>query len=270
MSVLYVSPHFDDVVFSCAGELLKKVAAGEHIVVCTVFSEGTGSKTRVAEDAAAMEVLGAEAVHLGFEDAPDREGFTPSFQTLVLDAQVRSELVRQVASAIGAVVNRRQPGEVWLPLGVGGHVDHLTVFEAARGMRTDARICFYEERPYAFVPAFRALRRLQLRGGRLRTVPSPRMLFEQIVRGGCPALLDRDADRCVERLAESLSAIHCDRRFDRLMHLNHHGPDDLGRAAALIERYASQVRWLFGVESPASVWRRLASTHEGWMERSWC
>ncbi len=266
MNVLYVSPHLDDAVFSCAGGLLKKVAAGEHVVVCTVFSAGTGSELRRAEDAAAMELLGAEAVHLGFEDAPDREGFAPSFPTLVLDAQVQAELVREVAEAISAVVERLRPREVWFPLGVGGHVDHLTVFEAGCLLRTAAPVYFYEERPYAFVPAFRAMRRLQLRGGRLRWVPNRRMIYEQIVRGGCRSLLDDDLATSIGRLGEVLSAPHRGRGFDLRMHLSHHPPERLVSAAALVDQYASQVRWLFGVESTPSVWRRHAGRDRSWID----
>ncbi|MCU1278060.1 MAG: hypothetical protein JWM53_1606, partial [bacterium] len=35
--ILYVSPHADDVAFSVAGQLAREVAAGERVVVCTLF-----------------------------------------------------------------------------------------------------------------------------------------------------------------------------------------------------------------------------------------
>lgn len=266
MTCLYVAPHLDDVALSCAGGLLARRARGEQVAVCTVFS-GTGRSVRRREDVTALASIGASCIHLDFEDAPQRLGIRPSFSGLILDAEVRPTLATQVERAIRRVIRELRPAEVWLPLGVGGHINHLTVF-AARGAAGElAR--YYEERPYSFVPAFRGLRRLQLLGGHLRRPAGPTTIARQVARGGCGAMLPHAVRlACTTEISERLGRRYPGEvkglrsrlvRFDR---------DGLSGAAAFIQGYRTEIEWLFGETPVRELWRTLATTpSKDWYER---
>ena len=78
MTALVVSPHLDDAVLSLSAWLASRSRL-ERVVVATVFSEGDADyPTRRAEDVAALSLLGAEPLHLGLLDAPERLGVSRS------------------------------------------------------------------------------------------------------------------------------------------------------------------------------------------------
>jgi LmbE family N-acetylglucosaminyl deacetylase len=263
---LYISPHLDDAALSCAGAMLGRVDAGERVVVCTIFTR-SGSRhqdqQRHAEDLRALEPAGIEALHLGFLDAPKREGLRPSFESLLLSAsRPNLEVIREIEHAIETVVARLNPDEIYLPLGVGGHVDHRLVF-AARPEK--AR--FYLERPYAFVPVLRALRRLELEGGAARGPDSAQQFLREIDSGSCGALLLEDErPRCAEVVARRMKS-----RFPqsgvRVALRRHWEPaSSLPRAVKLIDAYESQVRWMFGEAGAGPHYRRHVARGDRWFE----
>src|SRR5687768_14032149 len=77
---LYVSPHGDDVLLSCAGRLLSELARGLRVTVITVFGGGDGARHAAA--AAALDRLGVRRIALGLPEAltsashPDDVGVT--------------------------------------------------------------------------------------------------------------------------------------------------------------------------------------------------
>ncbi|HEU4684763.1 MAG TPA: PIG-L family deacetylase [Nitrospira sp.] len=129
--LLVLSPHCDDAVFAC-GRLLESHPGA---VVATIFagSPGVGNPrtewdcaagfgpqddvmaVRRAEDRAALRLLGARPLWLGFLD----DQYRPRH---------RLEEVRQ---AVACLVRDLQPSAVFLPLGLF-HADHRAVHEAAR------------------------------------------------------------------------------------------------------------------------------------------
>jgi LmbE family N-acetylglucosaminyl deacetylase len=176
---LYISPHLDDAVLSCGGTIASQVAAGETVLVVTLFAGdappgprsdfalllherwGLGDNPfvgRRAEDQRSLNALGAAAIQLSFPDAiyrtgpdgallyPSREGIFgpvhPSEDALV------DELARSLA-ALGVPETAR----VYVPLGVGGHVDHVLTRRAAeRWHPARAGFWYFEEYPYAEAP----------------------------------------------------------------------------------------------------------------------
>src|SRR5690348_1863487 len=75
---VYLSPHLDDAVLSCGGTIAAQAAAGEEIVVLTLFNAASGDARgrwaeRAEEDRRAAARLGFRAVHGGLPDAPFRE-----------------------------------------------------------------------------------------------------------------------------------------------------------------------------------------------------
>jgi len=150
MTLVVLSPHLDDAVLSAGGAIAAATAAGERAVAVTLFTEGAKGDARRAEDSRALALLGAEAVHLGLLDAPERRGIPLDLKALCDDAVVDDADVAAVVSALTPVLWSLQPTRVLAPLGVGRHIDHRTVFEAAR-IAAPRELAFYEDRPYAFV-----------------------------------------------------------------------------------------------------------------------
>lgn len=155
---LFLSPHLDDAALSCPAAIR---GAPSH--VATIFTEGDASYAgRRAEDARALALLGVEPIHLGLRDAPFRHPHFSSFTALLLERRADPEALEQAKRAIAELLARLQPERVYAPLGVGGHVDHRLVHDAARAVVPREQLTFYEDRPYALVPGATAARLLEL------------------------------------------------------------------------------------------------------------
>ncbi len=169
---VYVSPHLDDAVFSCGGLIARQKARGDEVVVLTVCAgdppvgeltpfaydlhrrwggEGSPMGLRRAEDHVACGRLGAAVVHLPIPDAIYRrsahgEAFYPDSASL-FGAMMAGDAPRIDETA--AALERAIPSEseVYVPLGVGGHVDHLLTRRAAE--RLFLPRWYYRDLPYA-------------------------------------------------------------------------------------------------------------------------
>jgi len=151
-AIVVVSPHLDDAVMSCGGLLAAAVRRGERALVVTVFTEGEGHEERRAEDREAVRLLGAEPIHLGLVDAPERLGLARSHRALVEEAAVDGADRARVEDALDACFRERgiaSDAPVLAPLGAGRHVDHRVVHEA---LAARPGVIFYEDRPYSLVP----------------------------------------------------------------------------------------------------------------------
>src|SRR5215216_7667166 len=90
--ILFLSPHLDDAVFSCATRILRESETGADVIVATVFSHARRRSpqwseyvTRREEDQRALHLLGARPRWLGLLDAPWRNPFYNSFRRIVLE-----------------------------------------------------------------------------------------------------------------------------------------------------------------------------------------
>jgi len=167
---VYLSPHLDDAILSCGGRIARECAAGERIVVLTLFTAdepatppspfaatlarwwslppGEVMRARRREDLEACARLGCRPEHAGLVEAPYR--LDPAGRPLYasLDAlygtlaEAEEPSVERLAARLAALDAHR----IVAPLGVGGHVDHRLVRRAAERARPDA--LFYEEFPY--------------------------------------------------------------------------------------------------------------------------
>lgn len=155
MTLVVLSPHLDDAVLSAGGAL----ASAPGALAVTVFTEGKDAETRRKEDEAALALLGARALHLGLLDAPERLRIPRALPSLTGATVAEADLL-----AVVAVLERHvlplAPARVLAPLGVGRHVDHRVVFEAARRVFPD--VGFYEDRPYAYEAGATARRLAEL------------------------------------------------------------------------------------------------------------
>ena len=166
---LFISPHFDDVALSCGGTVARQAHVG-RAVVATVFSgEPTGALNQFArfqhdrwgaeadavairrrEDRDAMTVLGADYRWLNFPDAIYRDSLYLTDEDLfgtIKAADVQTAIA--VGDTILGLVEEIRPQALYLPLSVGGHVDHrMCQSSALRIRRSRTAVWFYEDFPY--------------------------------------------------------------------------------------------------------------------------
>jgi LmbE family N-acetylglucosaminyl deacetylase len=175
---IFLSPHFDDVVYSCGGTLGVQVYAGLHPLVITVFGGipttpveispfaqelhrrmgfrqdvAAVVKARRQEDANALDYLKADYLWLDYPDAIYRGSppYYASHQQLIGgdvhpgDLWIDRELAEKLVE-----LSDRLPDTVWYgPLGVGRHVDHQIVSSAIdRLIQRGANVKLYEDFPY--------------------------------------------------------------------------------------------------------------------------
>lgn len=177
---IFLSPHFDDVVYSCGGTLGVQVSSGLRPLVITVFGGvpeatlqlsslasqihrqmGASSNQSVSdimearrqEDAAALDYLQVDYLWLDYLDGIYRG--EPAYYTQLAqliggevhpaDLWIDKQLAQDVLT-----LQERLPDTVWYaPLGIGRHVDHQLVTSAVdRLVQHGTKVYFYEDFPY--------------------------------------------------------------------------------------------------------------------------
>lgn len=150
--MIVLSPHLDDAAFSLGAAMALAAAAGEAVHVVNVFTRYAGAaamRRREQEDLAAMLAVGprARSTPLGFDDAPLRKehaahGLYRPHGLLPDD----HPMVDRLSLALEPHLDG---GICFVPLAVGGHVDHLVLLHAALRLMQPGATCFYEDLPYA-------------------------------------------------------------------------------------------------------------------------
>ncbi len=181
---IYLSPHLDDVVFSCGGQLYHQTQAGSRVVVVTICTgnppggplspyaqslherwaadAGTANPRapaeiaawRRGEDLAALAELGAEAVHLDVPDCIYRVNPGTNWPIYTSEAALfgslhpsEQALVRRVAAKLATLLRGFGRHHLYVPLGIGQHVDHQLARRAAEA--SGGIFAYYEDFPYA-------------------------------------------------------------------------------------------------------------------------
>ncbi len=168
-TALFISPHLDDVAFSCGGLAAVLADRGWQTVLATVFTRSVVPAMGFAlacqmdkglppdidymalrreEDAAAGALLGfgsvrwldlLEAPHRGYHSAPALFGpLHPEDAVAINLAALLMELSAEL-----------RPDLVLAPQGLGNHVDHQQVAAAAIRSFPPDRTGFYRDTPYA-------------------------------------------------------------------------------------------------------------------------
>ncbi len=175
---IFLSPHFDDVVYSCGGTLGVQVSTGLRPLVITVFAgvpssnielspfavevqrgmdfrqdAQTAMNTRRDEDAHALEYLHADYLWLDYLDAIYRgtpANYTQESQLIGGDVHPADLWIDKELAQNLVALHERLPDAVWYaPLGVGRHVDHQIVCSAVdRLIQRGANVKLYEDFPY--------------------------------------------------------------------------------------------------------------------------
>lgn len=197
MQHIILSPHYDDAALSCGGAMAQLAAAGELVVVATVFGgradpatlspfaqsiharPGAGNDLlaqRIAEERQALAILGAQGRPGNYLDCIYRQQ-EPGGPWLYdrekalfgpVDA-ADGALVDELAAVFAALAPPADQCVIYAPLAVGNHVDHQVVQRAAMQLlEAGYDLLFYEDYPYvvrdsAGLPA--ALHRVKTNAG---------------------------------------------------------------------------------------------------------
>jgi LmbE family N-acetylglucosaminyl deacetylase len=166
---LFLSPHLDDVVFSCGGLAATLATAGWDTVLATAFTRSVVPATgfalacqldkglspdvdymalRRAEDQVAAGLLGFGTVrYLNLLEAPHR-GYDAS-AALFGDIHTSDTVFLDLAAQFMSLAAEFQPDLVLAPQGLGNHVDHQQVILAVGRSLPADRVAFYRDTPYA-------------------------------------------------------------------------------------------------------------------------
>jgi LmbE family N-acetylglucosaminyl deacetylase len=167
-TALFISPHLDDVAFSCGGTLIRLAQNGWVVVLCTMFTRSVPDPQgfaltcqtdkgiapdvdymalRRAEDEQFATIAGvhallhlphAEAPHRGYHSAPEL------FDGMHSDDQIWKQLVDDLRR----LRDEYAPNLIVAPQGLGNHVDHLQVIQAVIAAELPDRMCWYRDTPY--------------------------------------------------------------------------------------------------------------------------
>jgi len=162
-----ISPHLDDAVFSCGGLIAQLVAEGPVLVVnlftrylAEVRARGVVlSDVRYDEEAQAAQLLGFESIRL---DALDVSFRHPHYKSLgnIFKPAVDADLawLPTLCARLLGVLEGVQIDTLYLPLGIGWHVDHMLTHTMAREWPVHQRLRYYEDLPYGLLPHATRLR----------------------------------------------------------------------------------------------------------------
>ena len=169
-TALFVSPHLDDVAFSCGGTMALLAERGWYTVLATVFTASVDEPTGFAlecqldkdltadvdymalrreEDRLFAERVGVgRVVWLDLPEAPHR-GYA-SASALFSGVLKGDEVWREVANRLAGLLQTLATDVVFVPQALGNHADHLQVVRAVRALDgLTPRAVWYRDAPYA-------------------------------------------------------------------------------------------------------------------------
>ncbi|GAC1528707.1 MAG: PIG-L family deacetylase [Vulcanimicrobiaceae bacterium] len=167
---LFLSPHFDDVAFSCGGTAFTLAMRGWTTTLCTVFTKSIPNPTgfalacqldkglaadvdylalrRAEDDRAARALAFADVARLDFAEAPHRgyESAAALFGDFTSTDDIAGPLDARLRERIGGY------DAIFAPQALGSHVDHRRVRDAvlaiAHGPTKESRTLWYRDAPY--------------------------------------------------------------------------------------------------------------------------
>ncbi len=176
MHWIYLSPHFDDVAFSCGGLIWEQVESGERVSIWTICAGEpppepisayalslherweTGRDAvaaRRAEDIISSQRIGASSCNFSIPDAIYRRSPVDNSPLYTSDADLFMDLRPEESHLVEILKDRLNQAlprvcELVCPLALGGHVDHRLVRAAGEGL--GRRMWYYADYPYTINP----------------------------------------------------------------------------------------------------------------------
>ena len=152
MYKLFISPHLDDIIFSL-GSLIETISQNTNIIIATVFTKEnkeklekmTGElytygnyKKRLIEDNKSMKLLkNTTVIYFDLEDEIFRNGVS------------RLKMELKISYKINNILERYSVNEIYLPLGIGYHTDHILVNNSIYHLNLSGyKILYYYDYPY--------------------------------------------------------------------------------------------------------------------------
>jgi len=188
--VIFLSPHLDDAALSCGAYISMLVEQSIDVRVYTVFSgipkteelsqlakaihlegglEGDAVLRRREEDRVAMQYLGVNFTYVDLLDCIYRTGpagrsrYQTKKDIFAVDPplEVDADTLKYLVTYLCRVLKEVQPSELYVPLGIGHHIDHILVREALERSIVQSGsdnspdspdIIYYEDVPYVCSP----------------------------------------------------------------------------------------------------------------------
>ena len=177
-NAIYLSPHLDDVALSCGGQIFQRTQVGEKVLIVSVTA-GDPADTAVSpyahslherwelisdsvagrreEDKIACRILGSDFLHwdnldcIYRHDQKNGSPFYTSDEALFGSVHLtdQAQLLTRLSQQMQQLPDTK---ELYVPLGIGNHVDHQLVRMVAEATFSPKLIYYYEEYPYAHVP----------------------------------------------------------------------------------------------------------------------
>jgi LmbE family N-acetylglucosaminyl deacetylase len=178
--ILFVSPHLDDVALSCGGFVARLAAGGQPVMIATLCTADAPDGEELSEaaqhvhwewqlgeqpyarrreeDITACKSLGVQPLHLDMLDAVYRhdDAGLPLYMRDFIGGRVREADWQHHLPAVKAVLREplRSASQVYSPLGIGGHVDHVIIRRAVEELADEETplrypLHYYEDFPYA-------------------------------------------------------------------------------------------------------------------------
>ena len=164
---LFISPHPDDIAFSCYASLTNAPSTPRDALILTVFNQSQFSyrndkrypakevtSWRQGEDVAFATSLGCGLKFLNLPDSSLRHiEYSSEYQILTRDDPMFDVVTESLESIVNSFRGR---SPIFLPLALGDHLDHRIVRDAVReilgrdGVVHDSNLLlYYEDLPYA-------------------------------------------------------------------------------------------------------------------------
>ena len=169
-TALFLSPHLDDVAFSCGGTLARLKARGWTVALVTVFTRSVPHATGFALACQTDKGLPPEVDYMALRRQEDRDfaarmgvdvlvwGDLPEAPHRGYDSAAALFTPPRSDDGIGAAVVERlapvmaelRPDLVLAPQALGGHVDHVQVARVLPSLGAgESRTLWYRDTPYA-------------------------------------------------------------------------------------------------------------------------
>lgn len=156
-----ISPHLDDAVFSCGGAIANMVQQGP-VLVLNIFTRYLSDvkirgvvlgEQRYQEEADAAEFLGYESINLGELDVSFRREAYKQLGNIFRPPVAEDVLwLPALRARIFAILEPLEYEQLFVPLGIGWHVDHMLTYQVFEPWVGTKPLVYYEDAPYCCIP----------------------------------------------------------------------------------------------------------------------
>lgn len=251
---LYISPHFDDVIFSLSNHIINN---NNRKIVLTVFTKENNKifneiseemypyanyKKRIEEDKNAVNILEkCEYIHLGFYEELFRDN---------IDINI---LYKQIEKSVNEIILKKKIENIYIPLGVGRHTDHLIVYESLKNINVINKF-FYYEFPYTTITMNRKIREIELLNkSNLITFKDIIQFYNSPIYQSCYYLLRilliiKNLVIFYANYVKSIFIIGIGKQKYIEVTLNENKEDNIDKRLNLMLKYDTQIYPIFGLE----------------------